>query len=55
MAKFNFDEIYGDRIKQIDKEIKVATRKKHWGIKKMLENEKANINKCVNSPSTKEG
>jgi hypothetical protein len=54
MPKFNIEEIYGDRLKQIDKEIKVAIRKKHWGIKKMLENEKIEINKCLNKECAKE-
>ena len=47
MATINWDEVHGDRIKQIDKEIKVAIRKKFWGIKKMLEYEKEEINRCL--------
>ncbi|MBC8061348.1 MAG: hypothetical protein H7Y18_11890 [Clostridiaceae bacterium] len=55
MAKIDWNEVHGDRIKQIDKEIKVATRKKFWGIKKMLEYEKDELIKSLGEAKTKEG
>lgn len=57
MAKINIDwnEVYRDRLERIEIEIKIAIRKKHWGLKKILEDEKVRINKILDEPKTKEG
>lgn len=47
MSKFNINEVYEDRLKQIDIDIKAAIRKKHWSLKKILESEKDRILKCL--------
>ena len=54
MAKINIDEIFKDRLIQIDKDIKIFKRKKNWRMKELLEREKIGINKCLNGEETKE-
>lgn len=48
MAKINWDEVYQDRIKEIDNQIKTAIRRKHWDIKKSLECEKNKLLQLLN-------
>lgn len=54
MSKFNINDIYLDRIKQIDIDIKKAISKKNWGMKNLLEIEKKRINEFLNGSETKE-
>ena len=45
--KNNFKELYKDRIKIIDKQIKVAITNKEWTKKAKLEAEKANLQERI--------
>jgi len=47
MKKIDWNKVYLERIKQIDIDIKKAISKKHWGMRNLLEIEKAKINKCL--------
>ena len=47
MAKYDFKKIYEDRIQEIDRQIKIEIRKKHWGMKNNLENERSRLKKIL--------
>jgi len=51
VKKVDFNEVYSDRLKQIDKDIKKFTARKAWGMVNLLKIEKKKINECL----TKEG
>lgn len=46
--KIDFNEVYKDRLREIDKQIKIAIYRKHWGIKSYLEIEKKELQKTLN-------
>lgn len=43
----NFKEVYGDRINQINKDIRQAIKKKDWKNKAMLEAEKKSLEEKI--------
>lgn len=45
--KIDFQQVYRDRIKIIDKQIKVAIANKEWTKKAKLEAEKANLQERI--------
>jgi len=53
IVKIDWDETYRDRLKQIEIEIKREIRLKHWGLKKILDKEKVDINKCLSKSKPK--
>lgn len=49
MAKINFIDVYKDRIKQIDLDIKAAINKKSWSELAKLRNEKTKLESYINN------
>lgn len=45
--------MYKDRIGEIDNQIKIEIRKKHWGMKANLEKEKAELQIAIKSMEDK--
>lgn len=45
--RINFKDVYKERIKNIDKQIKIAVANKEWTKKAKLEAEKANLQERI--------